>query len=92
MTPWLEAGLEPQKLSKEVTESLKLPKNISIFIDRVLEIEPTNKISMKPGDVLTEVNNRKVNDIAARLHRIAQTSPGDEAKVALLRRGKAMTL
>jgi serine protease DegQ len=47
---------------------------------------------MKPGDVLLEVNGQKVADVVALLNRIAQTSPGDEAKVTLLRKGKAMTL
>jgi serine protease DegQ len=45
---------------------------------------------MKPGDVLTQVNGQAVNDVAALLNRIAQTNPGDEAKVALLRKGKEM--
>jgi S1-C subfamily serine protease len=38
---------------------------------------------MKPGDVLTQVNGQKVGDVVALLNRIAQTIPGDEAKVTL---------
>jgi serine protease DegQ len=47
---------------------------------------------MKPGDVLTQVNGQAVNDVAALLNRIAQTNPGDEAKVSLLRKGKEMSI
>jgi serine protease DegQ len=47
---------------------------------------------MKPGDVLLEVNGQKVSDVIALLNRIAQTNPGDEAKVALLRKGKPVML
>jgi serine protease DegQ len=47
---------------------------------------------MKPGDVLTQVNDQKVGDVVTLLNRIAQTNPGDEAKVALLRKGKPMML
>jgi serine protease DegQ len=47
---------------------------------------------MKPGDVLTQVNGRKVDDVVTLLNRIAQTGPGDEAKVTLLRKGKEITL
>jgi serine protease DegQ len=47
---------------------------------------------MKPGDVLTQVNGQTVNDVVTLLNRIAQTSPGDEAKINLLRKGKPMVL
>jgi len=47
---------------------------------------------MKPGDVLTQVNGQAVNDVAALLNRIAQTNPGDEAKVTLLRKGKELSI
>jgi serine protease DegQ len=86
-------GVEPQNLSKELAESLNLPKNTTgVLISGVLEGGPADKAGMKPGDVLLEVNGQKVGDVVALLNRIAQTSPGDEAKVALLRKGKAMTL
>jgi serine protease DegQ len=47
---------------------------------------------MKPGDVLTQVNGQAVNDVVTLLNRIAQTSPGDGAKINLLRKGKPMAL
>ncbi len=86
-------GVEPQNLSKELAESLNLPKDTTgVLISGVLEGGPADKAGMKPGDVLLEVNGQKVGDVVALLNRIAQTNPGDEAKVALLRKGKAMTL
>lgn len=86
-------GVEPQNLSKELAESLNLPKDTTgVLISGVLEGGPADKAGIKPGDVLTQVNSQTVNDVVTLLNRIAQTSPGDEAKVALLRKGKAMTL
>ena len=86
-------GVEPQNLSKELAESLNLPKDTTgVLISGVLEGGPADKAGMKPGDVLTQVNGQKVGDVVALLNRIAQTNPGDEAKVALLRKGKPMTL
>jgi serine protease DegQ len=86
-------GVEPQNLSKELAESLNLPKDTTgVLISGVLEGGPADKAGMKPGDILLEVNGQKVGDVVALLNRIAQISPGDEAKVALLRKGKAMTL
>jgi serine protease DegQ len=86
-------GVEPQNLSKELAESLNIPANTSgILISGVLEGGPADKAGMKPGDVLLEVNGEKVGDVVTLLNRIAQTNPGDEANVALLRKGKPMTL
>jgi serine protease DegQ len=86
-------GVEPQNLSKELAESLNLPKDTTgVLISGVLEGGPADKAGMKPGDVLIQVNGQAVNDVVTLLNRIAQTGPGDEAKINLLRKGKAMTL
>jgi serine protease DegQ len=86
-------GVEPQNLSKELAESLNLPKDTTgVLISGVLEGGPADKAGMKPGDVLTQVNGQPVNDVVTLLNRIAQTSPGDEAKINLLRKGRSMTL
>jgi S1-C subfamily serine protease len=86
-------GVEPQNLSKELAESLNLPKDTSgVLISGVLEGGPADKAGMKPGDVLTQVNSQAVNDVVTLLNRIAQTSPGDEAKINLVRKGKPMAL
>jgi serine protease DegQ len=86
-------GVEPQNLSKELAESLNLPKDaIGVLISGVLEGGPADKAGMKPGDVLTQVNGQAVSDVVTLLNRIAQTGPGDEAKINLLRKGKPMTL
>ncbi|MDP3122885.1 S1C family serine protease [Polynucleobacter sp.] len=86
-------GVEPQNLSKELAESLNLPKDTTgVLISGVLEGGPADKAGIKPGDVLTQVNSQTVNDVVTLLNRIAQTSPGDEAKVNLIRKGKEITL
>jgi serine protease DegQ len=86
-------GVEPQNLSKELAESLNLPKDTTgVLISGVLDGGPADKAGMKPGDVLTQVNGQAVNDVAALLNSIAQTNPGDEAKVTLLRKGKEMNI
>ena len=86
-------GVEPQNLSKELAESLNLPKDINgVLISGVLEGGPADKAGMKPGDVLMQVNGQKVNDVVTLLNHIAQTNPGDEAKINLLRKGKEISL
>jgi serine protease DegQ len=86
-------GVEPQNLSKELAESLNLAKDTTgVLISGVLEGGPADKAGMKAGDVLTQVNGQALNDVAALLNRIAQTNPGDEVKVTLLRKGKELSI
>ena len=73
-------GVEPQNLSKELAESLNLPKDTSgVLISGVLEGGPADKAGIKPGDLLAQVIDQEVGDVVALLNRIAQTNPGDEA-------------
>jgi serine protease DegQ len=86
-------GVEPQNLSKELAESLNLPKDTTgVLISGVLEGGPADNAGIKSGDVLTQVNGQTVNDVAALLNHIAQTNPGDEAKVNLLRKNKEISI
>jgi serine protease DegQ len=86
-------GVEPQNLSKQLAESLNLPKDTTgVLIYGILEGGPADKAGIKPGDVLTQVYGQAVNDVGALLNYIAQTNPGDEVKLALHRKGKQMEI
>jgi serine protease DegQ len=86
-------GVEPQNLSKELAESLNLPKDTNgVLISGVLEGGPADKAGMKPGDVLTQVNGQAVSDVVTLLNSIAQTNPGDATKIDLLRKGKPIAM
>jgi serine protease DegQ len=47
---------------------------------------------VKPGDVLIAVNGKPINDVRSLLNQIAQISPGNDAKLTILRKGKEMEL
>ena len=86
-------GVEPQNLSKELSESLGLPANTEgVLISGVLEGGPAAKGGIKPGDVLIAVNEKPIKDVRGLLNQIAQISPGNQAKLTVLRKGKEMEL
>ena len=86
-------GVEPQNLSKELSESLGLPGNTSgVLISGVLEGGPAARGGIKPGDVLVAVNGNSIQDVRGLLNGIAQISPGNQAKLTVLRKGKEMEL
>lgn len=86
-------GVEPQNLSKELSESLGLPANTEgVLLSGVLEGGPAARGGVKPGDVLVAVNGSPTKDVRGLLNQIAQISPGNQAKLTVLRKGKEMEL
>ena len=86
-------GVEPQNLSKELSESLGLPKNTAgVLLSGVLEGGPAAKGGVKPGDVLVAVNGNSTKDVRQLLNQIAQISPGNEATLKILRKDKELEL
>jgi len=86
-------GVEPQNLSKELSESLGLLGNTEgVLLSGVLEGGPAARGGVKPGDVLTAVNGDKTKDVKQLLNQIAQIGPGNEATVSILRKGKELVL
>ena len=86
-------GVEPQNLSKELSESLGLPSNtVGVLLSGVLEGGPAARGGVKPGDVLTAVNGDKTKDVKQLLNQIAQIGPGNEATLKILRKDKELEL
>ncbi len=85
---WL--GVEIQAITPELAESFGLKDQQGAIIAGVLRGGPADQAGLKPGDVLTEVNDTKVSDANAALNMIARTAPGESIKVHALRNGKAM--
>ena len=86
-------GVEPQNLSKELSESLGLPPNTQgVLLSGVLEGGPAGRGGIKPGDVLIAVNNSPTKDVRQLLNQIAQIAPSQEAKLKVLRKDKEIEL
>ena len=86
-------GVEPQNLSKELSESLGLPGNtVGVLLSGVLEGGPAARGGVKPGDVLTAVNGDQTKDVKQLLNQIAQIGPGNEATLTIVRKGKEAVL
>jgi len=86
-------GVEPQNLSKELSESLGLPENTEgVLLSGVLEGGPAARAGVKPGDVLVAVNEKPIKDVRSLLNQISQISPGNDAKLSILRKGKEVAL
>jgi serine protease DegQ len=85
-------GVEPQDVTPEIADSFGLQARSGALIAAVVQGGPADRAGMRPGDVLTRVNDLAIPDTTALLNAIAQLKPGVDTGVTILRRGKEVSL
>ena len=81
-------GVEPQDITPELAESFGLTRKTGAIIAGVLKGGPADKAGIKPGDILVSVEGKPVADTTEMLNLIAQLTPGQKAKMSLLRKSQ----
>ena len=81
-------GVEPQNLSTELVESLHLSENKGVIITGVLQNGPAAKAGIRPGDVITVVGDRNVDNVAQLLSAVAALPPDQPANLIVVRKGQ----
>lgn len=85
-------GVEPQEITPDLAENFGVRENTGTLIAGVIRDGPADKAGVKPGDILTQVNDTKVTDRVTMMNLIAQLPPNKNAKLTFLRKGKPLTL
>jgi serine protease DegQ len=85
-------GVEPQDITPELAESFGLSKKSGAIIAGVLKGGPADKAGIKPGDILVAVDGKPVADTTDMLNLIAQLTPGNRAKMTVLRKSQEATV
>lgn len=85
-------GVEPQDVTPEIAESFGLSRKDGALIAAVVQGGPADRAGLRPGDILTNVNDESILDTTALLNSIAQIKPGTAAKVTVSRKGKSVEL
>jgi serine protease DegQ len=85
-------GVEPEDLTPELAEVLKLPRNDGVVLRGVQRSSPAGKAGLEPGDVMLTINGQPVKSSRAMLNQISQLPPGTVAKVRVAREGKEVEL
>jgi len=78
-------GVEAQDITPELAESFKLKEARGALISGVLRGGPADKAGIKPGDILLEINGRRVMDSSGMLNLISALKPDNSATLKLLR-------
>ena len=85
-------GVEVQDISPELADSFRLPDTRGALIAGVFRGGPANLAGIKPGDILVELEGRRIEDSSSMLNRIAELEPGKTATLKILRGGHEMEL
>ena len=85
-------GVEPQEITPEMVDALRLPRASGAMIAGVMRNGPADKAGLKPGDILIAVNGHEIADTTSMLNQIAQLKPGESATIAVVRGAQQIDL
>jgi Do/DeqQ family serine protease len=85
-------GVEPNDLSPELAETFGVKANAGVIITGVLQNGPAARAGIRPGDVITSVGDKKVDNVQELLTAGAGLKPGIDARFALQRGSDRMEL
>jgi Do/DeqQ family serine protease len=83
-------GVEVQEITPALAESFHLADARGTIIAGVLRGGPADKAGVKPGDVLTAINDAAVSDPQRMLNLVAALKPGTSAKMRLRRQSQTL--
>ncbi|HRL99575.1 MAG TPA: trypsin-like peptidase domain-containing protein [Acidovorax sp.] len=69
-------GVEPNELSPELAETFGVKATEGVIITGVLQDGPAAQAGMRPGDVIVEVEGKKVGNVSELLSAVAALKPG----------------
>ncbi len=92
MRGWL--GVKIQPVTRDIAESIGLKDARGAIVASTQNESPAQSAGIKPGDVITAVNGRKIKGPRALAREIGKISPDSETKISLWRDGasKEVTL
>ncbi len=87
-----QLGVGIQTITEELAKSLDLKETKGVIVGSVKPGSSSEKAGVKRGDVITAINGEKVEDGNSLRNKVAQTAPGTEISLTVLRDGKELEL
>ena len=85
-------GVEPNELTPELAQTFGITSEQGVIVTGVLNSGPASNAGIRPGDVITQVQDQPVRTVSELLTRIAALVPGQAAPFKVQRRGEAVDL
>jgi serine protease Do len=83
---WL--GVSVQDITEDIAKNMKLKDRTGTLINDVFKGDPADKAGLKSGDVITEINGKKIKDTHELLIIIAAFRVGETVTIKILRDGQ----
>ncbi|MBN1472705.1 MAG: DegQ family serine endoprotease [Syntrophaceae bacterium] len=87
---WL--GLSVQDITDDMAENLKLKDKSGALVGNVVEGDPAEKAGINTGDIIVEIDGKRIKNTHELLSVVASLSVGKKVNVKIFREGKEMTL
>ena len=85
-------GLRPQPLTHELAEAFKMKDSAGALVADVPPNTPAAKAGIKTGDVIVDINGKKIEDDRSLRLIVSGLAPGLKAKVKFYRNGEEKTV
>lgn len=87
---WL--GVTIQNITPELAKEFGLKKPGGALITDIFKESPAEKAGLQRGDIILEVNGKKIKDVESLRNTVAQTKVGSTIKLKVIRNGKHISL
>lgn len=77
-------GVQISDISQELKEKENLKTTVGVYVGGVTDDGGAKKAGFKKGDVITKINGKEVNSVAALQEEIGKKRPGDKVSVTLI--------
>ena len=84
-------GVRISDLDPRVAEAMGVAGTKGVLIEQVDEGLAAEKAGLRHGDIITQINNRKILDVSDLRLEISKAAPGQKVKIIALRNGEAKT-
>jgi serine protease Do len=86
---WL--GISVQDVTEDMAKSLQLKDRKGAMISEAFKNDPADRAGLRAGDIITEVNGKKIKDTHELLLMIASFHVGDKITIKVLRDGREIS-
>ncbi len=83
-------GVETEELSDQLKTYFEV--EYGVLIEEVIEESPAEKAGLKAGDVITEIDGRKIEDYRDLVRTVNYYDPGETVEVKYTRKGKSSSV
>ena len=85
-------GVIIQSVTSDIAEAFDLKSSYGALVSEVNKGGPADKAGIQPGDIIVELNGKTVENHSDLRTTVAQTAPGTEVKLKVIRDGKEKDL